>query len=155
MAVEVSGIIALTFELDKDASALAETDEAMAPVQGASSVTKFTAIQDGAIRGIDLEIESQQSEGDDVIGSVYVAGSRVDGTEVTVAGAGTSAGADQATSRFDKDVAPVSEGIVSWSRLSPPMPPIVSPPASWPPSISNSANRKSSELKGTLYTGSP
>ena len=110
MAVEVSGIIALTFELDKDASALAETDEAMAPVQGAGSVTKVTAIQDGAIRGIDLEIESQQSEGDDVIGSVYVAGSRVDGTEITVAGAGTSAGADQATSRFDKNIAPVSEG---------------------------------------------
>lgn len=110
MAVETSGLVALSFELDKDASALGETDEAMAPVQGAGSVTKFTAIQDGAIRGIDLEIETKQSEGDDVIGSVYVAGGRVDGTEVTIAGAGTSAGADYAVSRFDKDVAPVSEG---------------------------------------------
>ena len=110
MAVEVSGIVALTFELDKDTSALAETDETMAPTQGAGSVTKFTAIQAGAIRGIDLEIESSQSAGDDVIGSVYVAGSRVDGTEVNIAGAGSSAGADYAISRFDKDVAPVSAG---------------------------------------------
>ncbi len=110
MAVEISGIIALSFQLDKDAAALGETDEAMAPVQGAGSVTKFTAIQEGTIRGIDLEIESKQSDGDDVIGSVYIGGSRVDGTEVTIAGAGSSAGADHATSRFDKDVAPVSEG---------------------------------------------
>ena len=110
MAVEISGIVALTFELDKDASALGETDEAMAPVQGTGSVAKFTAIQDGAIRGIDLEIESQQSVEDDVIGSVYIASSRVDGTEVTVAGAGSSAGADEATSRFDKDTAPVNAG---------------------------------------------
>ena len=50
MAVEISGIVALPFELDKDTSALAETDEAMAPAQGAGSVTKFTAIQAGAIR---------------------------------------------------------------------------------------------------------
>ena len=110
MAIEISGIIALTFELDKATSALGETDEALAPVQGAGSVSKLTAIQDGVIRGIDLEIESPQSAGDDVIGSVYVAGSRVDGTEVTIAGAGSSAGADYAISRFDKDVAPVSEG---------------------------------------------
>ncbi len=110
MAVEISGIVVLTFQLDKATAALAESDEAMAPVQGAGSVAKFTAIQDGAIRGIDLEIESKQSEGDDVIGSVYVGDSRVDGTEVTIAGAGSSAGADQATSRFDKNVAPVSEG---------------------------------------------
>ena len=109
MAVEISGIVALSFQLDKDAAALAETDEAMAPVQGAGAVTKLTAIQEGAIRGIDLEIESKQSAGDDVIGSVYVGGSRVGGTEVTIAGAGTSAGADHVTARFDKDVAPVSE----------------------------------------------
>ena len=110
MAVEVSGIVALTFQLDKDAAALGVTDEAMAPAQGAGSVTKFTAIQNGAIRGIDLEIESKQSDGDDVIGSVYIGDSRVDETEVTAAGAGTSAGTDQTTSRFDKDVAPVSLG---------------------------------------------
>jgi len=110
MAVEISGIVALTFELDKDAAALGATDEAMAPVQGAGSVTKFTAIQSGAIRGIDLEIESPQSAGDDVIGSVYIGGSRADGTAVTIAGAGTSAGADHANSRFDKNVVPVDEG---------------------------------------------
>ena len=110
MAVEISGIVTLTFQLDKNTAALAETDEAMTPVQGAGSVTKLTALQAGAIRGIDLEIESQQSDEDDVIGSVYVGGTRVDETEVTVAGAGTSAGADQTTSRFDKDVASVSEG---------------------------------------------
>lgn len=110
MAVEISGIVTLIFQLDKDTAALAETDEAMVPVQGGGSVTKFTPIQAGAIRGIDLEIESKQSEGDDVIGSVYVGGTRVDGTEVTVAGAGSSAGADHAAARFDKDVVPVSEG---------------------------------------------
>lgn len=110
MAVEISGIVALTFELDKDTAALAETDEAMTPVQGTGSVSKLTPVQAGAIRGIDLEIESKQSDGDNVIGSVYVGGSRVDGTEITIAGAGTAAGADQVTARFDKDIAPVSEG---------------------------------------------
>ena len=110
MAVEISGIVVLSFQLDKDTAALAETDEAMTPVQGAGAVTKLTAVQEGAIRGIDLEIESKQSDGDNVIGSVYVGGSRVDGTEVAIAGAGTSAGADHATARFDKDIAPVSEG---------------------------------------------
>ncbi|MFC1937410.1 hypothetical protein ACFLWY_02475 [Chloroflexota bacterium] len=110
MAVEISGIVALSVELDKAAAALGTSDEAMAPVQGAGSVTKFTAVQEGAIRGIDIEIESKQSDGDDVIGSVYVGGSRVDGTEVTIAGAGTSAGADHVTARLDKDIAPVSEG---------------------------------------------
>lgn len=110
MAVEISGIVVLSFQLDKDTAALAETDEAMTPVQGAGSVTKLTAVQEGAIRGIDLEIESKQSDGDNVIGSVYVGGSRVDGTEVAIAGAGTSAGADHTTARFDKDIAPVGEG---------------------------------------------
>lgn len=110
MAVEISGIVALTFELDKDTAALGETDEAMTPAQGTGSVSKLTPIQAGAIRGIDLEIESKQSDGDDVIGSVYLGGSRVDGTEVTIAGAGSSAGADQVTARFDKDIAPISEG---------------------------------------------
>jgi len=110
MAVEISGIVTLTFQLDKNTAALGETDEAMMPVQGAGLVAKLTAIQDGAIRGIDLEIESKQSDGDDVIGSVYVAGSRVNGTEVTIEGAGTSNGADHATARFNKDIAPVHEG---------------------------------------------
>ena len=110
MAVEISGIVTFTFQLDKDTAALAETDEAMLPVQGAGSVSKLTAIQDGAIRGIDLEVESKQSDGDDVIGSVYIGGSRVDGTEITIEGAGTTNGDDHAAARFDKDVAPVNAG---------------------------------------------
>jgi hypothetical protein len=110
MAVEISGIVTLTFQLDEDTAALGETDEAMLPIQGAGSVAKFTAIQDGAIRGINLEIESKQSDGDDVIGSVYVGGARVDGTEVTIEGASTANGADHAAARFDKDVAPVNAG---------------------------------------------
>ena len=110
MAVEISGIVVLTFELDKDAAALEATDQAMQPAQGAGSVTKYTAIQDGAIRGLDGEIEAKQSAGDDVIFSVYIAGSRDDDSEVTVAGAGSSAGTDYATKRFDKDKIPVKAG---------------------------------------------
>ena len=110
MAVEMSGIVALTFELDKAAAALETSDQAMQPAQGAGSVTKYTAIQDGAIRGLDCEIEAKQSDGDDVIFSVYIAGSRDDDSEVTVAGAGSSAGADYATKRFDKDEIPVKAG---------------------------------------------
>ncbi len=110
MAVEISGVVALTFALDKNTDALGTTDEAMLPVQGSGAAGKFSAIQDGAVRGIDLEIEAGQSAGDDVIGAVYINGTRVADTATTIAGAGTAQGADHATARFDKDVAPVSAG---------------------------------------------
>ena len=110
MSVEISGIVALAFQLDKADAALAETDAALAPVQGAGSVTVLHAIQDGYIRGLDCEIEAAQSDGDDVIFSVYVGGTRDDDSEVTVAGAGTSEGETYATARFDRPGIPVSEG---------------------------------------------
>ena len=110
MPVEMSGIVALPFELDKDAAALGTTDEALAPVQGAGSVTVLHGIQDGYIRGLDCEIESAQSDGDDVIFSVYVGGTRDDDSAVTLAGAGSSAGAMYGTQRFDRGDVPVSAG---------------------------------------------
>jgi hypothetical protein len=106
----MSGIVALAFQLDLAAAALAETDAALAPVQGAGSVTVLHAVQDGYIRGIDCELEAAQSDGDDVIFSVYVGGTRDDDSEVTVAGAGTSEGATYGTARFDRPGIPVLEG---------------------------------------------
>jgi hypothetical protein len=110
MAVELSGIVAIPFELDKDAAALGTSDEALKPCQGAGAVAEVHAIQDGAVRGIDCEIETAQSDGDDVIFSVYVGGTRDDDSAVTLAGAGSSAGAKYGTSRFDKGKVPVSAG---------------------------------------------
>jgi len=110
MSVEISGIVTMAFELDNAAAALAATDTALAPVQGAGSVAALHAVQDGYIRGLDCELEAAQSDGDDVVFSVYVDGSRVDGSEVTVAGAGSSAGATYGTARFDRPGIPVSEG---------------------------------------------
>ena len=110
MSVEISGIVTLAFQLDNAAAALAVTDTALAPVQGAGSVTVLHAIQDGYIRGIDCEMEAAQSDEDDVVFSVYVGGARVDSSAVTVAGAGTSEGATYATARFDRPGIPVSEG---------------------------------------------
>ena len=98
----MSGIVAIPFQLDKNTDALAATDQAMLPSQGAGSVAGIHAIQDGYIRGIDCEVESAQSDGDDVTFSVYVGGTRDDDSEVTVAGAGSSAGATYGTSRFDR-----------------------------------------------------
>lgn len=110
MSVEMSGIVALPFQLDKAAAALGLTDEALAPVQGAGSVTVLHAIQDGYIRGIDCELEAAQSDGDDVTFSVYVGGTRDDDSEVTISGAGTSEGDSYGTARFDRPGIPVSEG---------------------------------------------
>ena len=110
MSVEMSGLVTLTFQLDKADAALAATDAAMAPVQGAGSVVALHAIQDGYIRGLDCEIEAAQSDGDDVVFSVYVGGTRDDDSAVTVAGAGTAEGATSATARFDRPGIPVSEG---------------------------------------------
>ena len=110
MSVEMSGIVTLAFQLDKADAALAATDTALAPVQGAGSVTVLHAVQDGYIRGIDCELEAAQSDEDDVVFSVYVGGTRDDDSEVTVAGAGTSEGATYATARFDRPGIPVSEG---------------------------------------------
>ena len=110
MSVEMSGIVALDFQLDNADAALAATDAALAPVQGAGSVTVLHAVQDGYIRGIDCELEAAQSDGDDVVFSVYVGGTRDDDSEVTVSGAGSSAGATYGTSRFDRPGIPVSEG---------------------------------------------
>ena len=110
MSVEMSGIVAIPFQLDKNTDALAATDQAMLPSQGAGSVAGIHAIQDGYIRGIDCEIEAAQSDEDDVVFSVYVGGTRDDDSEVTVAGAGSSAGATYGTSRFDRGDIPVSEG---------------------------------------------
>ncbi len=110
MPTEMSGIVALAFELDKDAAALGTSDEALAPVQGAGSITVLHAIQDGYVRGLDCEIETGQSDGDDVIFSVYVGGTRGDDSAVTLAGAGSSAGATHGTQRFDRGDVPVSAG---------------------------------------------
>ena len=110
MSVEMSGLVTLAFQLDKADAALAETDTALAPVQGAGSVAVLHAIQDGYIRGLDCELEAAQSDGDDVVFSVYVGGTRDDDSEVTVAGAGTSEGATYGTARFDRPGIPVSEG---------------------------------------------
>jgi hypothetical protein len=110
MPTEMSGIIALAFELDKDAAALGATDEALAPVQGAGSVTVLHAIQDGYVRGLDCEIEAAQSDGDDVIFSVYVGGTRDADSAVTLSGAGSSAGATYGTQRFERGEVPVSAG---------------------------------------------
>jgi len=110
MSVEMSGLVTLTFQLDKADTALAATDAALAPVQGAGSVVALHAIQDGYIRGLDCEIEAAQSDGDDVVFSVYVGGTRDDDSAVTVVGAGTSEGAISATARFDRPGIPVSEG---------------------------------------------
>jgi len=110
MPTEISGIVALPFELDKADAALAATDTALAPVQGAGSVTVLHAIQDGYIRGLDCEIESAQDDGDDVIFSVYVGGTRDDDSELTISGAGTAGGATHEESRFDRGSIPVSEG---------------------------------------------
>ncbi len=110
MSEEMSGIVALAFQLDKAAAALGATDEALAPVQGAGSVTVLHAVQDGYIRGLDCELEAAQSDGDDVTFSVYIAGTRDDSSEVTVAGAGTSEGATYGTARFDRPDIPVFEG---------------------------------------------
>lgn len=110
MAVEMSGIVALAFQLDKDAAALEATDQDLVPVQGAGSVAVLHAIQDGYIRGLDCEIEAGQDLGDDVIFSVYVAATRDDDSEVTLSGAGTASGATYGTQRFDRGDLPVSEG---------------------------------------------
>ena len=110
MTVEVSGIVALPFELDKDAAALGATDEALQPCQGAGAVAEYHAIQDGYIRGIDAEIEAAQDAGDDVLFSVYVGGVRDDDSEITLAGAGTASGVTHNEARFDKGDIPVSEG---------------------------------------------
>jgi len=110
MAVEMSGIVALSFQLDKASAGLAATDSALAPVQGAGSVSVYHAIQDGYLRGLDCEIESAQDDGDDVIFSVYVGGARDTDSVVTLSGAGTAGGVTFATQRFDKGGIPVSEG---------------------------------------------
>ena len=110
MPVEMSGIVALSFQLDKDAAALAATDEALAPAQGAGSVAELHAIQDGYIRGLDCEIETAQDLGDDVTFSVYIATVRDTDSVVTLAGAGTAAGAKSGQLRFDKGDVAVSEG---------------------------------------------
>ena len=110
MAVEMSGIVALAFQLDKDAAALEATDQALAPVQGAGSVAVLHAIQDGYIRGLDCEIEAAQDLGDDVIFSVYVGETRDDDSEVTLSGFGTASGAIYGTQRFDRGDLPVAEG---------------------------------------------
>ncbi len=110
MTVEVSGIVALPFELDKDDAAVGLTDEALKPCQGAGAVTEYHAIQDGYIRGIDAEIETAQDAGDDVIFSVYVGGTRDDDSEVTLSGSGTASGAKHGEARFDKGLIPVSNG---------------------------------------------
>jgi hypothetical protein len=110
MSVEMSGIVALAFQLDKADAALAATDAALAPVQGAGSVTVLHAVQDGYIRGIDCELEAGQSEEDDVVFSVYINGTRDDDSEITLAGAGTSEGASYGIARFDRPGIPVSEG---------------------------------------------
>ena len=110
MPVEMSGIVALAFQLDKAAAALEATDQDLAPVQGAGSVAVLHAIQDGYIRGLDCEIEAAQDDGDDVIFSVYVGGSRDDDSEVTLSGAGTASGATSGQQRFDRGDVPVSEG---------------------------------------------
>ena len=110
MPVEMSGIVALAFQLDKASAALEATDQALAPVQGAGSVAVLHAIQDGYIRGLDCEIEAGQDDGDDVIFSVYVGGTRDDDSEVTLSGAGTASGATYGTLRFDRGDVPVSEG---------------------------------------------
>ena len=110
MSVEMSGIVTLAFQLDKADAALAATDAALAPVQGAGSVTVLHAIQDGYIRGLDCEVETAQSDEDDVVFSVYVDGTRDDDSAVTVAGSGSSAGATYATARFDRPGIPVSQG---------------------------------------------
>jgi hypothetical protein len=109
MAVEMSGLVTLTFELDKAAAALGTTDEALQPCQGAGSVAEYHAIQDGCIRGLDCEIETAQDAGDDVIFSVYVGGAR-NPNSVTLAGAGTASGAKHGESCFDKDKIAVSNG---------------------------------------------
>ncbi|TET17094.1 MAG: hypothetical protein E3J81_02280 [Dehalococcoidia bacterium] len=109
MAVEMSGIITLTFELDKNAAALGTTDEALKPCQGAGSVAEYHAIQGGCIRGLDCEIESAQSDGDDVIFSVYVGASR-NPNPFPRAVADSSAGAKHGETRFDKDKIAVSNG---------------------------------------------
>jgi len=110
MSVEISGIVALAFQLDKAAAALGATDEALAPVQGAGSVAVLHAVQDGYIRGLDCELEAAQSDGDDVVFSVYVDGTRDADSVVTVAGAGTSEGATCATAMFDRPDIPVLAG---------------------------------------------
>ena len=110
MSTEISGIVTLAFQLDKADAALAETDTALAPVQGAGSVAVLHAIQDGYIRGLDCELEAAQSDGDDVVFGVYVGGTRDDDSEVTVAGSGTSEGDTYGTARFDRPGIPVSEG---------------------------------------------
>ncbi|GEM_PF-6994686 len=110
MPVEMSGVVTLVFEKDLAAGALAATDAALAPVQGAGSVAVLHAIQDGCVRGVDCEIESAQSDSHDVIFSVYVGGTRQEVSEVTVAGAGSSAGATYGTARFDRPGIPVAEG---------------------------------------------
>jgi len=110
MSVEISGIVALAFQLDKADAALAATDAALAPVQGAGSVNVLHAIQDGYIRGLDCELEASQSEDDDVVFSVYINGTRDDDSQITLAGAGTSEGASYGIARFDRPGIPVSEG---------------------------------------------
>ena len=106
----MSGIVALAFQLDKNAAALEATDQALAPAQGAGSVAVLHAIQDGYIRGLDCEIEAAQDLGDDVIFSVHVAGTRDDDSAVTLSGSGTASGATHGEQRFDKGDIPVSEG---------------------------------------------
>ena len=110
MSTEISGIVTLAFQLDNAAAALAATDAALAPVQGAGSVAVLHAVQDGYIRGLDCELEVPQSDEDDVVFSVYISGTRDDDSEVTVSGAGTSEGARYGVARFDRPGIPVSEG---------------------------------------------
>jgi len=110
MSEEMSGLVTLTFELDKATAALATTDTALAPVQGAGSVVTLHALQDGYIRGIDCEIEAAQSDGHDVIFSVYVGGTRAAASEVTLAGGGTAEGQTAAVARFSRPGIPVAQG---------------------------------------------
>lgn len=110
MSVEMSGIVTLTYQKDLATAALAATDQTLEPVQGDGSVAELHAIQDGYIRGLDCEIEDAQSADDDVVFSVYVDGVREDSSELTVDGAGTSAGATYGTARFDRPGIPVRQG---------------------------------------------
>ena len=100
MAVEMSGIVALDFAQDATG---AFTKDALndIPVPGLDALKTYSAIQAGAIRGLEVSLETAAAESVEV--AVTIGGTEGDAKVVM----GT---ATEKYSRFDKGVMPVTVG---------------------------------------------
>lgn len=111
MPREMSGLVALTFSFDNGTEPFPTQATPILPTQAdGGEVPDQTAIQEGSIRAMSCDIEAQQSDGDDMIFTVYVNDVAVPATALTIAGAGSFGGDVHNDSRFDKDVCQFDEG---------------------------------------------